>query len=66
MFNLPGVDTPEAKTDATVYMKYMGKLDPDFTAGLNMGFRFKDLTLSSSFICQLEVKNFWRKCLTRI
>ena len=61
MFNLPGVDTPEAKTDATVYMKYMGKLDPDFTAGLNMGFRFKDLTLSSSFYLSVGGKKFLAK-----
>ncbi len=58
LYNLPDVDTPEARTDATVYMKYMGKLDPDFTAGLNMGFRFKDLTLSSSFYLSVGGKKF--------
>lgn len=58
LYNLPGVDTPEAITDATVYMKYMGKLDPDFTAGLNMGFRVKNLTLSSSFYLSVGGKKF--------
>ncbi len=61
LYNLPGIDTPEAKTDATVYMKYMGKLDPDFTAGLNMGFRFKDLTLSTSFYLSVGGKKFLAK-----
>jgi tonB-linked outer membrane protein, susC/ragA family len=58
LYNLPDVNTPEARTDATVYMKYMGKLDPDFTAGLNMGFRIKDLTLSSSFYLSVGGKKF--------
>ena len=57
-FNLPGVDTPDAKTDATIYMKHMGKLDPDFTSGLSMGFRFKDLSLSSSFYLSVGGKKF--------
>lgn len=46
------------KTDATTYMKYMGKLDPDFTAGLNTSFRYKALTLSASFNLQLGGKKF--------
>ena len=61
LYNLPRVDTPEAKTDATVYMKYMGKLDPDFTSGLNMGFRFRDLTLSTSFYLSVGGKKFLAK-----
>lgn len=58
LYNLPDVETPEAKTDATVYMKYMGKLDPDFTSGLNMGFRFRDLSLSTSFYLSVGGKKF--------
>ena len=30
-FNLEGLNDLLADTDATVYMKYAGKLDPDFT-----------------------------------
>lgn len=57
-FNLPGVETSEAQTDATVYMRHMGKLDPDFTSGLNMGFRFKNWNLSSSFYLSVGGKKF--------
>lgn len=57
-FNLPGKDTPEAETDATVYMKYMGKLDPDITSGLSMSFRYKDFSLSSSFYLSIGGKKY--------
>lgn len=44
--------------DPTSYMEYVGKLDPDFTSGLGMNFRYKMLTLSSSFYLQVGGKKF--------
>ncbi|EHQ28853.1 SusC/RagA family TonB-linked outer membrane protein [Mucilaginibacter paludis] len=44
--------------DPTAYMQYVGKMDPDFTSGLGMNFRYKMLTLSSSFYLQLGGKKF--------
>ena len=49
-----GADT----TDPTTYMEYAGKLDPDFTGGLSMSFRYKQFTLSTSFYLQLGGKRF--------
>ena len=50
LFNIPtAAQDPNAVNDATEYMKYAGKLDPDFTAGISNTFRYKRLTLSSSF-----------------
>ena len=58
-FNLSGMENNIlAETDATQYMKYMGKLDPDLTAGLSTSFRYKTLTLSASFNVQLGGKKF--------
>lgn len=51
-------NNPDVKTDATTYMKYIGKLDPDFSAGLNTSFRYKSLSLSASFNLQLGGKKF--------
>lgn len=51
-------NNPNVKTDATTYMKYMGKLDPDFTAGLSTSFRYKSLVLSASFNLQVGGKKF--------
>lgn len=58
LYDLSGSEKPEALTDATQYMKYMGKLDPDFTAGLSTSFKYKDLTLSASFNLQIGGKKF--------
>ncbi len=44
--------------DPTSFMQYMGKLDPDFTSGLGMNFRYKMLTLSSSFYLQVGGSRF--------
>lgn len=54
------LDTEEGAdlTDPTSYMVYAGKLDPDFTGGLSMSFRWKDLTLSTSLYLQLGGKKF--------
>ena len=59
VFDLSGLENnPLAETDATEYMKYMGKLDPDLSAGLSTSFRYKSLTLSASFNMQLGGKKF--------
>jgi len=50
----PGADP----NNPTSFMQYMGKLDPDFTSGLGMNFRYKMLTLSSSFYLQVGGKRF--------
>ena len=58
-FNLYDFENnPLADKDATQYMKYMGRMDPDFTAGMNTSFRYKTLTLSASFNIQLGGKKF--------
>ena len=44
--------------DATDYMKYMGKMEPDFTGGLSMSFRYKNLSLSSGFTLSVGGKRF--------
>jgi TonB-linked SusC/RagA family outer membrane protein len=50
----PGADP----NDPTSFMTYVGKLDPDFTSGLGMNFRYKMLTLNSGFYLQLGGKKF--------
>ncbi len=57
-FNLEGLNNPDSETDATEYMKYMGKLDPDFTGGITTSFKYKQLTLSASFNLQVGGKKF--------
>ncbi|MEH3114304.1 SusC/RagA family TonB-linked outer membrane protein [Pedobacter terrae] len=58
----PEFDTSVAEgadpKDPTSYMVYAGKLDPDFTSGLGMNFRYKMLTLSTSFYLQVGGKRF--------
>lgn len=44
--------------DPTAYMVYAGKLTPDLTGGLSTSFRYKMLTLSSSFYWQMGGKKF--------
>lgn len=51
-------NNPLAADDATEYMRYMGKLDPDFTAGINTSFRYKTVTLSASFNLSVGGKKF--------
>lgn len=59
MFNIPsGEDNPDALTDATAYMKYMGTLEPDFSGGLSMSFRYKSLSLATSFNLNIGGKKF--------
>ena len=50
LFHVPTVaEDPNAANDVTEYMKYAGRLEPDFAAGFSTSFRYKWLTLSSSF-----------------
>ena len=50
IFDIPlESENPKSRTDATEYMKYAGRLDPDFTGGVSTAFRYKNLTLSASF-----------------
>ena len=58
-YNIPSAEeNPEGITDATAFMKYMGKLEPDFQGGVSMSFRYKTLTLSSSFNLNVGGKKF--------
>ena len=58
-FNIPSLEeNPEGLLDATTYMKYMGTMEPDFSGGLSMSFRYKSLSLSTSFNLQLGGKKF--------
>lgn len=54
--DLSVADGKDPATDPTAYMQYMGKRDPDFTSGIGMNFRYKMLTLSSSFYLQVGGK----------
>lgn len=51
-----GVSDPA--NDPTSYMKYVGKLDPDFTGGFSTSFRYKLFTLSTNFYLQIGGKRF--------
>ncbi|SCC39827.1 TonB-linked outer membrane protein, SusC/RagA family [Chitinophaga costaii] len=44
--------------DPTAYMKYVGKLDPDFVGGMGINLRYKKLTFNSSLYLQLGGKKF--------
>ncbi|MDR1274077.1 MAG: SusC/RagA family TonB-linked outer membrane protein [Odoribacteraceae bacterium] len=48
----------EAVTDVTAYMVRAGKLEPDFAGGLSTNFRYKTLTLSSSFNMSFGAQKF--------
>ncbi|MBS1579027.1 MAG: TonB-dependent receptor [Bacteroidetes bacterium] len=49
-YNIPTVaQNPSAKTDATAYMKYAGRMTPDFTGNFNTTFSYKRLTVSTNF-----------------
>lgn len=61
IINLDVQDGSDPLNDPTAYMKYAGKLDPDFTGGLTMSFRYKQLSLSTSFYLQLGGKKFLMK-----
>lgn len=58
-FDWSGAEKEEAVLDVTEYMKYVGKLDPDFTAGLNTSFRYKSLSLSANFYLSTGNQKFY-------
>ena len=60
MYNIPESEDKDVDelNDATEYMKYMGKMEPDFTGGLSMSFRYKNLSLSSGFTLSVGGKRF--------
>lgn len=57
-FDLSGTELDEAKNDATLFLDWAGKTEPDFTAGLNTTFRYKTLTLSADFYLSTGNKKF--------
>jgi TonB-linked SusC/RagA family outer membrane protein len=56
--NLAVANGKSPTTDPTAYMKYMGKLNPDLTAGMGINFRYKMFSLSSSLYLQIGGKKF--------
>jgi len=57
-FNLGVQNGKDSIKDPTAYMKYMGKLNPDLTAGMNINFRYKMFSLSTGLYLQLGGKRF--------
>jgi TonB-linked SusC/RagA family outer membrane protein len=50
LFDIPTTaQNPKAAKDATEYMKYAGRLEPDLSGGISNSFRYKSFTLSASF-----------------
>ena len=46
-FDLSGTEQEAAGGDSTLYMDYVGKMDPDFTTGVSFTLRYKTLSLTS-------------------
>jgi len=62
IFHMPTkAENPNIGTDPTSYMKYAGKLDPDFQAGISSSIRWKWLTLSTSLTWQVGGKKMLYK-----
>lgn len=57
-FDLNGIERQGAEADATMYMEYAGKLDPDFTAGVSFTFRYKTLSLTSGLYFSMGNQQF--------
>ena len=51
-------DSEEAAQDATVYMDYAGKMEPDFTSGISFSLRYKTFSLSSGLYLSLGNQQF--------
>ena len=49
MFDFSRADTRQAAEDATEYMAYMGTIEPTFTVGINMIFRWKRFSFPLNF-----------------
>lgn len=50
--------TADEKKDPTSFMVYGGKIDPDFTGGISMGFRYKDFSLTTALYLRVGGKTF--------
>ena len=46
-FDLTGMERDGAGSDATMYMEYAGKMEPDFTSGVSFTLRYKTWSLTS-------------------
>lgn len=57
-FDLTGAELDAAKKDATLYMDYVGKKEPDFTTNFSLSVRYKSFSLNSSFHLSLGNKGF--------
>ncbi len=58
-YHIPTVEeNAKVVNDATEFMKYMGTLEPDFQGGVSMSFRYKTLTLSTSFNLNIGGKKY--------
>lgn len=57
-FDTEGMETEEGLKDATVYMAYAGKMEPDFTTGLTLSIRYKTFSLSSGLYLSLGNQQF--------
>jgi hypothetical protein len=57
-FDLTTSGDKDVTKDPTAYMKYMGKLNPDFTGGFNISFRYKMFSIFSNWYLQLGGKRF--------
>ena len=58
MIDLTVAKGGDAVNDPTSFMTYVGKLNPDFTGGLGMNFRYRMFTLSANAYLQLGGKKF--------
>ena len=58
MFDLSGSELEEAKSDATLYMDYAGKMEPDFNCGVSFSIRYKTLSLSSGLYLSVGNQTF--------
>lgn len=62
---MPTFNLPAGSVDATHYMKYMGKLDPDFQGGFQTSLRWKQLVISTAFNFQIGGKRFLDRMFQR-
>ena len=57
-FDLEGWDTDEGYRDATVWMEYAGKMEPDFNTGISFSLRWKTLSISSGLYLSVGNQQF--------
>lgn len=64
MFDMEGAELEDASRNATLYMDYAGKMEPDFTAGLSLSVNYKTFTLSTGFYLSLGNQQFLAPIMT--